>query len=329
MHEAPPAGIPVSAHVVPPPSTVSPQARAFLSQRVSGAGTGLPAVDDLDGWRTHIAQTEQWMAEVMETGARAFPAEVLTYHLSHAPLYEIVPEKLAAEFDDCAIFYLHGGGFVYGAGLLAAYMGMPLAAHAGLRTFAVDYRMPPDHPFPAGLDDAIDAYRSVLERYESSKIVVAGTSAGGGLAASLVLKARNLGLPLPGACVLATPEADLTESGDTFETNIHVDVVISKRLTDTIALYAAGYDLRDPHLSPLFGDFTKGFPPTILTSGTRDVFLSNTVLMHRALLRAGVEAELHVWEGMPHGGFMGAPEDQEVLAQQADFIRRRLRQAAG
>jgi acetyl esterase/lipase len=95
--------------------------------------------------------------------------------------------------------------------------------------------------------------------------------------------------------LLATPEADLTES---------------------IAVYAQGHDLCDPYLSPIFGDFSKGSLPTILTSGTRELFLSNTVLMHRALRSAGIDAELHVWEAMSQGGFFGAPEDQEVLAEQ-------------
>jgi acetyl esterase/lipase len=145
------------------------------------------------------------------------------------------------------------------------------------------------------------------------------------LAASFLLKARDLGLPLPEACVLATPEADLTESGDSFETNDTIDVVLKHRLTETIALYANGHDLRDPYLSAVFGDFSKGFPAAMLVSGTRDLFLSNTVILHRALLRAGCEAELHIWEAMPHGGFFGAPEDGEVLMAEAAFIRRKLR----
>jgi acetyl esterase/lipase len=180
--------------------------------------------------------------------------------------------------------------------------------------------MPPDHLFPVGLDDTVEAYRFVLERHRPENLVVSGGSAGGGLAASFLLKARDLGLPLPRACVLATPEADLTESGDTFETNDTIDIILRHRLSDSIALYANGHDLRDPYLSPIFGDFTKGFPPTLLTSGTRDLFLSNTVILHRALLRAGIPAELHVWEAMPHGGFFGAPEDDEVTAEQVRFI---------
>jgi acetyl esterase/lipase len=164
----------------------------------------------------------------------------------------------------------------------------------------------------------------VLTRYKPQNIAVYGASAGGGLAASFILKARDLGLPLPGACALHSPEADLTESGDSFEANHKVDAILS-RLTNSIALYADGHDLKDPYLSPLFGDFTKGFPPTILTTGTRDLFLSNTVNMHRALRRAGLKAELHVFEAMSHGGFMGtAPEDQEMQAEMIRFIDERL-----
>ncbi len=177
------------------------------------------------------------------------------------PCYEVVPKTLSPALEDCALFYAHGGAYLHGAGLAGAYMAMPLASHAGLRIFVVDYRMPPDHPFPTGLDDAVDAYRWLLERQQPHKIAVAGGSAGGGSAAALILKARDRGLELPAACVLATPEADLTESGDSFETNIFVDVVASQRLTDSIALYANGHDLRDPYLSPLFGDFSRGFPP--------------------------------------------------------------------
>lgn len=208
--------------------------------------------------------------------------------------------------------------------MVSAYMAMPLAGLCQMRVFAVDYRMPPNHPFPAALDDTVEAYQTMLQWYEPENIAVAGRSAGGGIAAAFLLKARDMGLPLPAACVLATPEADLTESGDTFETNDTIDVVTRRRQTKSITRYANGYDLRDPYVSPLFGDFSKGFPPTILTSGTRDLFLSNTVLMHRALLRAGIEAELHVWEAMPHAGFFGAPEDQEVCAEHVRFIKKKI-----
>lgn len=318
------AGVLVPARRIPAPPTVSPQAHAFLANPPPFDAPPLPHLSDKPAWRAYVEHGNQMLTQMLAAAAAAHPAEIITQQLPRTPLHEVVPRNLAAGREAQAIFYVHGGAYLHGSGLAGAYMAMPLAGTCGIRAFCVDYRMPPDHPFPAGLDDTVDAYRAVLQRHKPENVAVAGGSAGGGLAGGFLLKARDLGLPMPGACVLATPEADLTESGDTFETNDTVDVVVRHRLTPSIALYANGHDLRDPYLSPVFGDFSKGFPPTILTSGTRDMFLSNTVLMHRALLRAGVEAELHVWEAMPHGGFFGAPEDQEVLAQQALFIGKHL-----
>jgi acetyl esterase/lipase len=124
--------------------------------------------------------------------------------------------------------------------------------------------------------------------------------------------------------VLLTPEVDLTEAGDSFRTNALLDVNLKAGLPECNALYAAGRALTDPYVSPLFADFTRGFPPTLIQTGTRDLFLSNSVLMHRKLRRAGIEAELHVWEAMPHGGFgFGTvPENAEISAEVRSFIAR-------
>jgi len=192
-------------------------------------------------------------------------------------------------------------------------------ASSGLHTWSVDYRMPPDHPYPAALDDCLTVYKALLEQRRPDQIVVGGGSAGGNLAAALMLRARDESLPMPACLVLITPEVDLTESGDTFSTNLGIDTVLTQRLTGSINLYANGADLTDPYLSPLFGDLSA-FPPTFLQSGTRDLFLSNTVRMHRALRDVGVGAELHVWEAMPHGGFMGAPEDAQIAAELRRFL---------
>jgi monoterpene epsilon-lactone hydrolase len=186
--------------------------------------------------------------------------------------------------------------------------------------------MPPDHPYPAALDDCIAVYRRLLEVQPPARIVVGGASAGGNLAAALMHRARDVGLPLPGALVLLTPEADLTESGDSFATNLGIDPVLRSRLSESIALYAGDHDLTHPYLSPLFGDFTPPFPPTFVQAGTRDLFLSNAVRMHRKLRAAGVESELHVFEAMPHGGFFGAPEDAELAAEVRRFVSAHLAQ---
>ena len=137
------------------------------------------------------------------------------------------------------------------------------------------------------------------------------------------LKARDLGAPLPGVIGLFSPQVDLTESGDSFQTNLGIDVN-SGSLKSFNALYANGHDLADPYVSPLFGDFAKGYPPVFIQTGTRDIFLSNAVRIHRAMRRAGIDAELHVGEAMPHGGFGGGihdlPEDHDLRIEFLRFL---------
>jgi acetyl esterase/lipase len=148
--------------------------------------------------------------------------------------------------------------------------------------------------------------------------VIGGASAGGNLAAATVLRARDEGLPLPVGVVLLTPELDLTESGDSFAVNLDADLVLGL-LMEVNLMYAAGHDLAHPYLSPLFGDFTKGYCPTLVQAGTRDLFLSNAARMDEKLRRAGIETQLILNEAMPHGGFMvNAPEDRAL----AEDVRR-------
>ncbi|MDB5986335.1 MAG: esterase [Nevskia sp.] len=310
-------GLIVPARRIPVPKSISLAAQEFLAAAV-------PRTENIQWTPETIAMIDRLLAERCAALPQLFPADITTRQLSAASLYEITSKAVPKINAARAMLYFHGGAFVVGGGLLAAHMALPVAAMASCKVYSSDYRMPPQHPFPAALDDALEAYRYVLERFKPENVAVYGGSAGGGLAAALILKARDSGLPLPGAAVLFTPEADLTESGDTFETNAVIDVVLQQRLTDSIALYADGADLKNPYLSPVFGDFSKGFPPTILISGTRDLFLSNTVILHRALRRAGITAELHVFEAMPHGGFGGAPEDAECLAEQIRFIGEHL-----
>jgi monoterpene epsilon-lactone hydrolase len=318
-------GIFVPGRFIPTPHTISPVAQACLSNPPPIVVADEPDPKDKAAWRAHVDERNRQLTALLSANTEAHPGEVTAHDLSSARLYEIKPASLSPEHEQRAVLYIHGGAFIVGGGYAAAYAAMSIASLTRTRTFSVDYRMPPDHPFPAGLDDAVEAYRLLLARYAPASIAVYGPSAGGCLAAACILKARDGGLPMPAACVLHSPQADLTESGDTFETNAQMDTVL-RRLTHTIALYADGHDLRDPYLSPLFADFGGGFPPTLLSSGTRDLFLSNTVLLHRALRRAGIQAELHVFEAMSHAGFFGkAPEDRELLAEHARFIDERLR----
>jgi epsilon-lactone hydrolase len=313
----------VEAHYVPPPKSISPQAQAFLSAAATPMPRpAYPALDDKAGWKAHIAAADsamaEWLGLAAAGGAKQIQSE--TVSLDGVPTYVAIPATAAGA--DRAYLDIHGGALIGGGGESCRLMGMFAAQRVGVRTYSVDYRMPPDYPYPAPLDDCVRAYRALLDRYAPERIVVGGISAGGNLAAALVLRARDEGLPLPAGLLLLTPELDLTESGDSFQTNRDIDVVLRHGLPEANALYAGGHDLAHPYLSPLFGDFSKGFTRTFLQTGTRDLFLSNTVRMHRALRKAGVEVELHIYEAGPHGGFFGAgaPEEQEMAAEIRRFV---------
>lgn len=307
------------------PTSVSEAARAYLSLPNAFDETAEePQLDDVDGW-------EQWVKQRDEPVLQLFaplqpPSEIMSHRPDEqggVPIFVLRPGSLANDDESPLFIEFHGGALIQCGGDLSWMMSVPGAIGRPGETWIPDYRMPPRHPYPAALDDSLAVYKAALKIRDPNKIVVSGTSAGGNLAAALLLRARDEGLPMPAALVLLTPELDLTESGDSFRTNLGIDILSS--LMSPNRLYADGHDLTDPYLSPLFGDVT-GFPPTFLQTGTRDLFLSNTVRMHRKLLKAGVPVELHVFEAMPHGGFGGgAPEDEEVRRAARHFERAHLR----
>ena len=304
----------------PIPASVSAAAQQSLA-RPAQRRPPLPDPGDVQGWLQHVEDADAallaWyrgqepFAEVDAVERRY--AGVRTFVAQDPHLREEGPTPVYLEF--------HGGAFIYGSGELCRLSTGFTALDKGMTVWGVDYRVPPLHPFPAAVDDAIAVYRELLRVREPHQIHVGGGSAGGNLAAALVARARDEGLPAPASLVLLTPELDLTGSGDSFGVLAGIGAALSG-LREISALYADGRDPADPGLSPLFADLT-GFPPTFLQSGTRDLLLSDTVRMHRRLLAAGVHAELHVFEAMPHGGFGAAPEDLEVRAAVRDFLDRR------
>jgi len=314
---APPGTIRLPARDIPVPASVSAEARAAIAN-TPAQQVEYPPLDDGPAWRPMNAAHDGAIAAMMTRRPPA-PVTVRNLDLAGGRVYEITPDGLGDD-DDRVYLDIHGGGFIWGGGELCATMAAGTAVRMGARVWAVDYRMPPDHPFPAALDDCLAAYRALLDERPPDRVIVGGASAGGNLAAALILRARDEGLPLPAAAVLMTPGADLTESGDSHQVNLGLDPLIPVSGRQAFLLYAGGHDLAHPHLSPLYGDFAPGFPPAILTTGTRDMLLSDTVLLHRALRRAGIPAELHVTEAAGHGGFMGmAPEDREILSEVRRF----------
>jgi acetyl esterase/lipase len=227
------------------------------------------------------------------------------------------------------LVHVHGGGYVFGPGEAALPEAILLSGIGGFKVISVDYRMPPDFPYPAAMDDAMAAWKEAVKMADPRNMAIFGTSTGGAMTLAMVLRAKAEKLPLPAAIAPGTPWSDIGKIGDTYETNEWVDNVLvtwDGWLGRAAKLYADGHDLADPFISPIYGDFA-GFPPTILTSGTRDLFLSNTVRTHRKLRRAGVEADLNVYEGLSHAQYaasMNAPETKEAFTDIARFFDRHL-----
>lgn len=314
----------IGPRIIPPPASISAQARKFLATPFPNAPQ--PPATDKAAWKRVIAAVDRMYQPLADQWLATAPVTVETIQLGGVTVHKATPHSIA--HPERAHVRIHGGAWMFMGGKYAKGEAALTAAQFGCVTFGVDYRMPPDHPYPAAVDDGVAVWRAVIEQYDPRKVAMTGTSAGGNLTAAVTLKARDSGLPMPACVGLMTPATDMTRISDTFETNAGIDTVLRPG-GSAVALYAEGHDLADPYLSPLYGDFTKGFPPTFLQSGTRDLLLSDTVRMHRALLKAGIPAELHVWEAMPHGGFGGifgteAPEDAEMVEALVGFVERQL-----
>ncbi len=309
----------LEARAIHPPTTISAQAQAHLSLYAANPRVAWPSASDVDAWRELIVQRATLFAPIVERMSASARSPVTDETIGDVPCYISQPDGWDAAADPIYL-YFHGGAFVFGGGAFARVHAANNADRLRALCVSVDYRMPPDHPFPAAPHDCVAVYRALLAHWPAKRIIIAGSSAGGNLAAAATLMIRDADLPLPAGVVLLTPEIDLTESGDSFRTNELLDVVLKGSLTQCNALYAGETSLDDPYISPLFADLTD-FPPTFIQTGTRDLFLSNSVLFHRKLRGIGNRADLHVWEAMPHGGFGGlSPEDEDLFAEIRAFV---------
>jgi monoterpene epsilon-lactone hydrolase len=311
-----------------PPELISPQAAQFLTTPRRQVPRP-PPIEDGPALRTWIAGLDAAALADFRAAARDLPAQVEAATIAGVPVFVGVPEVLADDVADRILLYLHPGALALWGGECVRCFAKIEAVGSGCRVVAVDYRNAPDHPYPEGLDDCVAVYRALAAQHGAQNIAIMGASGGGNLAAVLALKVRDAREPPPSSLVLLSPHLDLTEAGDTWTTNVGLDAALEGSAALWNRIYAVDHDMRDPYLSPLFADFAGGYPPTLLQAGTRDLLLSGTALMHRALRRHGLDAELHVWEAMPHGGFGGvAPEDQDVRVEANRFIRKHWRKTA-
>ncbi|MBY0400559.1 alpha/beta hydrolase [Myxococcota bacterium] len=316
--------------VLPPPSTVSPEARTFLAMAPWGAGE--PPRSDTPMW-TMRAATDLMMKQLSEAAAAAHPVDIEELSIAGVRCHLVKPKTIAPENAGRVLMNLHGGGFVLGGGSLVE--AIPVANVAKLPVLAVDYRLAPEHPFPAAVDDARAVYLEMSKHHSAAQIGVYGASTGGFLTAQLVARLRRDGIEQPAAIGVFTAGGDVAELGESFslyslsgffgEPLLPIDHPASER-----GAYLAGHDPKDPLFAPIRGDL-RGWPPCLLLTGGRDALLSATALFHRALRRAEVEAELYCFEAMPHAhwyNFM-LPEAREANDAIVRFFRKWLAGPAG
>jgi acetyl esterase/lipase len=230
--------------------------------------------------------------------------------------------------DAGVVLYLHGGGFVAGSPASHRDMAWRLSRESGLRILMVDYRLAPEYPYPAQLDDSLAVYRALLDGGLSpTQLAVAGDSAGANLALVTVLLARAQQLPLPAAVIAMSPWGDLTHSGASVITNAKSDHMIPVALIDQIAsMYAGDQDLLQPELSPVFADYTN-FPPLMLHAAEVEVLLDDALRIHDRAEAAGVDVSCQVWPKVPHAFPVFAqflPEGRQAIRKMAAFLSEHL-----
>jgi acetyl esterase/lipase len=281
-------------------------------------------------WEAFIKEKDTHAAAGVQALAEQLSVTVVQESIDGVNVYRVTPADIDAKHKNHLFVHLHGGAYVLNSGVAGTAGAVLIAARTKMAMLSIDYRMPPGHPFPAGLDDVVTVYKRLLKDQAAKSIALGGISAGGGLTLASTHKFIQLGLEVPGALFAGTPWADLTKTGDSYFTNEGIDrllVTYDGLLHGAAHLYASGHDLKDPLISPVYGSF-HGFPPTYLITGTRDLFLSATARTHRKLRAAGVEADLHVYESQSHGDYfavMNSPESHEHYTELNAFLLKHLK----
>jgi len=281
-------------------------------------------------WLALLAADNATKASEVQAAIDLAAVSVERDEIEGVAVYHVIPDEIDPKHEDHLFVHVHGGGYVLNGGLVCVGEALVIALGTKMRALSIDYRMAPEYPYPAAVDDVVTVYRHLLTQRPARSMAMGGSSAGGGITLSAVQQLIELEVDVPGALFIGTPGSDLSRTGDTFQTNQGVDRNIPTYdgiVEAMIRLYAGDHDLKDPRISPIYGDFV-GFPPTMLVTGTRDLFLSNTVRTHTKLRQAGAVADILVFEGMSHADYLvetAAPESQLFLEELGRFFSQHLR----
>lgn len=312
-----------TAHVtriIPMPQTISPEAQKWLDSLTRHVFAPQTLAE-------RRALTDKWRESQSAETKKLFPADVEDKTIAGVRTDIITPPNLPERNRKRVFINLHGGGFNSDSGSLIE--GIPVAVLAQTKVVSVYYRLAPENPFPAAVDDVVAVYKELLKEYNAGSIGIFGTSAGAILTAEVAVKLKQSGVPLPGALGMFSMLADFSKPGDS--QSFFTLEGLPGNLTPADPKgrhddqYVGKTDPKDPVLSPLYADL-HGFPPSLLVTSTRDLLLSNTTSFHRALLQAGNDAQLVVYEALPHAFWyhFEFPETRETLETMAKFFDQKV-----
>lgn len=332
-----PAGYP--AEIIPPseattpvrayiPTTISPEARAVFAAYQALITSPRPEPPKtLADFDLLYRNAEARSLAVSEARLAQLQPSVAELRLNGTLTYEVRPKGY--DDDGTAILFVHGGGFILGSARSSLGEAAGIAALTGKRVYDIDYTVAPRGNWRIATDEVMNAYQGVLGLgYDAANVGMTGGSAGATIVAATTLKIRDAGLPMPAALVLLCPMSDFTEGGDTRYTLMDADPALwAPQVRPGLDAYADPADQQHPYVSPVYGDFSKGYPPTLIQGGTKEFLVSDMVRLNRAIKRSGGFCDLELYEGMPHG-FMGlmpdAPEGREARAEELAFWSRHL-----
>lgn len=305
--------------VVPVPQTVSSEAQQSIGRAEPDQGPPEPLAE-------RRKMTDAYTARARVAWTKICPNEIVEEKMAGVPVRIVTPDGMPESSKDKVLLNLHGGGFNSDSGSYTE--SIPIASYTKIKVVAVLYRLSPEAPFPAAVDDSVAVYKVLLKTYKPKHIVIYGTSAGAILTAEVAAKLKQLGLPMPAALGIFSGFGDFARPGDSLAMYGlrglagHLD---PPRPEAHDSEYVASTDPKDPVLSPIYGDL-HGLPPTLFVTSGRDLLLSGTVNLHRAYLLAGVDARLVVYDALPHAFWYDSrlPEAIEANHIMADFFVKEL-----
>src|SRR6185437_4026588 len=307
--------------IVPMPQTVSPEAQKWLASLTQNQH-GQQSLAE------RRASTDAWRARNSAEAEKLYPVNIKEQTIAGVRTDIITPLETPKEHRDLVLINLHGGGFNADSG--SRIEGVPIANLAKIKVIGVYYRLAPERPFPAAVEDVVAVYKELLKTYKPRNIGIYGTSAGATLTGEVAVQLKQSGVPLPGALGIFSTHSDYRRPGDSYQlfTLSGFPGTLAPRYVGGPSpdeMYVGKSDRKNPVLSPIFADL-RGMPPTLLVTGTRDLLLSDTAHLHRALLAAGDDAQLVVFEAMPHVFWYNfqLPETKEALGLMAKFFDEKL-----